>query len=207
MNIISSDALYTDYLTSIKEQYIYKVDLLLLLINNSISLVEQLNTFTFSSDLYQFKLKIIDLLKCLYYNCKNNIKDEEKIEKILELIEDLPPKFFSETFIELNKSKDLYEVCRTKETSKINEFEEKFFEINNYYEQFDAFKKFVENNSGIFNCSSVDEDRITKRAEILDFKPINDKIEFYEQYGTLLLKFYKYHNYMFLDKEEEEKEA
>ena len=38
MNIISSDALYTDYLTSIKEQYIYKVDLLLLLINNSISL-------------------------------------------------------------------------------------------------------------------------------------------------------------------------
>ena len=63
MNIISSDALYTDYLTSIKEQYIYKVDLLLLLINNSISLVEQLNTSTFSSDLYQFKLKIIDLLK------------------------------------------------------------------------------------------------------------------------------------------------
>ena len=63
MNIISSDALYTDYLTSIKEQYIYKVDLLLLLINNSISLVEQLNTSTFSSDLYQFKLKIIDLIK------------------------------------------------------------------------------------------------------------------------------------------------
>ena len=206
MNIISNDSLYKEYLVSIKEEDKDKLDILLQFIDNSVSLIEKLNTFTFSEVLYQFKTKIIDLLKCIYYNCKIAIKDEEKLQKISELIESLPPKFFSETYLELNKSKELYEVCNTKETYKISDFEEKFSEINNYYEQLDAFKKFVENNSGIVDCSSIDEEKISVKAEILDFKPNNDKIEFYEQYGTLLLKFCKYHNYMFLDKGEEEKE-
>ena len=121
-------------------------------------------------------------------------------------MESLPLKFFSESFIELNKSKERYEVCRTKEVDKIYVFEEQFSEINNYYEQFEAFKKFVENNSGVVNCSSIDEETLIKKAEILDFKPNKDKVDFYEQYGTLLLKFCKYHNYMFLDKDEEEEE-
>ena len=206
MNIISNDSLYNEYLTSIKEESTDKVDLLFLLIENCISLIEKLNTFVFSAELYEFKKKIIDLLKCIYYNCKAKIKDEQRIYKILNLIETLPPKFFSESFIELNKSKELYEICKTKETDKISDFEEKFSEINNYYEQLDAFKKFVESNSGIATCTAVDEESIIKKAEILDFKPNNDKIDFYGQYGTLLLKFCKYHNYMFLDKEEEEKE-
>ena len=142
----------------------------------------------------------------IYYDCKAKIKDEQRIAKILNLMETLPPKFFSESFIELNKTKELYEICKTKETNKTSDFEEKFSEINNYYEQLDEFKKFVETNSGINNCISIDEESINKKEEILDFKPNNDKIDFYEQYGTLLLKFCKYHNYMFLDKEEEEKE-
>ena len=206
MNIISNDSLYKEYLVSIKEKDINISEPLLQLIDNCVSLVDQLKTFTFSEELFQFKMKIIDLLKCIYYNCKTTIKNEENLQKMLELMDSLPSKFFSETYLELNKSKELYEVCKTKETYKINNFEDKFSEINNYYEQLDAFKKFVENNSGIVNCSSFDEEKINIKAEILDFKPNYDKIEFYEQYGTLLLKFCKYHNYMFLDKEEEEKE-
>ena len=206
MNIISNESLYKEYLVSISEKDKYKWDILLQLIDNCVSLVDQLKTFAFSEELFQFKMKIIDLLKCIYYNCKKTIQNEEKLQKMLELMDSLPKKFFSETYLELNKSKELYEVCKTKETYKINDFEDKFSEINNYYEQLDAFKKFVENNSGIVNCSSFDEEKINIKAEILDFKPNYDKIEFYEQYGTLLLKFCKYHNYMFLDKEEEEKE-
>ena len=204
MNIISNESLYKEYLVSISEKDKYKWDILLQLIDNCVSLVDQLKTFAFSEELFQFKMKIIDLLKCIYYNCKKTIQNEEKLQKMLELMDSLPKKFFSETYLELNKSKELYEVCKTKETYKINDFEDKFSEINNYYEQLDAFKKFVENNSGIVNCSSFDEEKINIKAEILDFKPNYDKIEFYEQYGTLLLKFCKYHNYMFLDKEEEE---
>ena len=121
----------------------------------------------------------------------------------MELMEILPTKFFSNSFIELNKSKDFYEVCKTQAIGKINEFEEKFSEINNYYEQFDSFKRFVEYNSGLIDCSSVDNESIGKKNKNEESKLDSDKIEFYNQYGSLILKFCKYHNYMFLDNEEE----
>ena len=122
MNIISNDSLFNDYLTSIKEESTDKVDLLFLLIDNCVFLVDKLNTFVFSFVLYEFKKKIIDLVKCIYYNYKAKIQDEQRIAKILNLMNTLPPKFFPESFIE---------------------FEEKFSEINNYYEQIDEFKKFL----------------------------------------------------------------
>ena len=203
MSIISNESLYNEYLLSIKEDDIKILNILLLLIENCVSIVEKLNNFVFSSDLFELKNKIIDLIKCIYYNCKAKIKVEQKTLKILLLINSLPPKFFSSSYLELNKSKDLYEVYKTKEIDKINKFEEIFSEINNYYEQFDAFKKFVENNSGVVNCSSVNEESLIIKSEIFDFKPNKDKVDFYEQYGSLLLKFCKYHNYMFLDKDEE----
>ena len=203
MNLISNESLYNEYLLTIKEDNIKIVDILFLLIENCVSIIEKLNTFVFSSDLFKLKNKVIDLIKCIYYNCKAKIKDEQKTHKFLELMESLPPKFFSSSYLELNKAKDLYEVYKTKEVEKINQFEEIFSEINNYYEQFEAFKKFVENNSGVVNCSSINEESLSLKSEIFDFKPNNDKIDFYEQYGSLLLKFCKYHNYMFLDKDEE----
>lgn len=203
LNIISNETLYNTYLISIAENDTEKIELLFYLIENCVSIVEKLNAFTFSLDLYKFKNKIISLIKCICCNCKSKIKDEEKLKKITELIETLPTKFFSNSFIELNKSKDFYEVCKTQEIGKINEFEEKFSEINNYFEQFDSFKRFVEYNSGLIDCSSVDKESIGKKNENEETKLDSDKIEFYNQYGSLILKFCKYHNYMFLDKEEE----
>ena len=207
MRIISNDSLYKDYLLSIKENELPKVDIIFQLIDNCVLVVDKLNTFFFSEELFQFKNKILDLIKCLYYNCKSKM-NEEKLKNIEDLMESLPQKFFSSAYLELNKSKELYEICKTKEVEKINEFEEKFSEINNYYEQYEAFKKFVENNSGVVNCSSINEESIGVKAQLFDFKPnkVKDKVDFYEQYGSLLLKFCKYHNYMFLDKEEEEDE-
>ena len=203
MSIISNESLYNEYLLSIKSDDTKILDILFHLIENCVSIVEKLNTFVFSSDLFELKNKIIDLIKCIYYNCKAKIKDEQKTLKILELMDSLPPKFFSSSYLELNKSKDLYEVYKTKEIEKINQFEEIFSEINNYYEQFESFKKFVENNSGVVNCSSINEESLSIKSEIFDFKPNKDKVDFYEQYGSLLLKFCKYHNYMFLDKDED----
>ena len=204
MIIISNESLYNKYLISIPENDTYKIDILFQLIENCISITEKLNSFVFSSDLYEFKNKILDLIKCIYYNCKTKIKEEEKLNKITELMETLPLKFYSNSFLELNKSKESYEVYKSEDIEKINDFEEKFSEINNYYEQYDAFKKFIENNSGIVNCSSIDNESIGKKTENIEFKADSDKIEFYEQYGSLILKFCKYHNYMFLDKEAEE---
>ena len=142
MIIITNKSLYNEFLVSINGQDSYKMDILFLLIDNCISLIEKMDGFVFSSRLFEFKKKTIDLIKCLYFNCKNKIK-EQKLEKLHDLMELLPTKFFSESFLELNKSKDLYEILKSQISYKITAFEEKFSEINNYYEQFDAFKKFV----------------------------------------------------------------
>ena len=76
MGIISNESLYNEYLLTITENDINKIDILFQLIENCIFIVEKLNTFVFSSDLFQLKNKIIDLIKCIYYNCINKIKDE-----------------------------------------------------------------------------------------------------------------------------------
>ena len=203
LDIISNESLYSQYLTSISEKDNDKIEILFQLIENCVSLSEKLNTFSFSSDFFEFKKKIIELIKCIYYNCKTYIKDELKLKKISELLEKLPSKYFSESFIELNKSKESYEVYKSQKKKKIIDFEEKFSGINNYYEQLESFKKFVENNSGMVNCSSVNNESIGKKTDNNELKTDSLKIEFYVQYGSLILKFCKYHNYMFLDKKEE----
>jgi len=201
MNIISNNSLYDDYLIILKEEDEDKIEILFELVENCISIIQSLQNFIISSDLHAFKNKIIDLLKYIFCNCKTKIKNEEKLNKISELINDLPIKFFSNSFLELNNSKELNEIYKTKEINKITDFEEKFSEINNYYEQYEIFKKFMEYNSGKINKSSINEEELI--SENNQNPLINDEINFYIQYGTLILKFCKYHNYMFLDKEEE----
>ena len=201
MNIISNDSLYDDYLLSIKENDEDKIDILLQLLENCVSVIQQLKTFVISSDLFLFKNKILSLLKDIYYNLKAKIKKEEKLKKFSYYIDYLPTQFFSNSFLELNESKDLDEIYKTKEVNKITDFEEKFSEINNYYEQYEIFKKFMEYNSCKINQSSIKEEELI--PEINPNQVINEEINFYIQYGTLILKFCKYHNYMFLDKEED----
>ena len=207
MSIINNKSLYNEYLVSItnKESDNAKIDILLMLIDNCVSLTEKLDGFVFSYFLFQFKKKIIDLVKCIYFNCKKKINIDENLEALEDHIENLPTKFFSYSFLEINKSKELFEICKSEDSDKITNFEEKFSEINNYYEQFECFKRFVDNNSGVRNCCSVDEDSIGKDENNIDTAN-KDNIEFYVHYGTLILKFCKYHKYMFLDKEGEVEE-
>jgi len=204
MGIINNKLLYNEYLVSInnKGNDNEKIDILLMLIDNCVSLTEKLDGFVFSYFLFQFKKKIIELVKCIYFNCKDKIKIDENLETLEDYIDSLPTKFFSDSFLEINKSKELFEICKSQDSNQITNFEEKFSEINNYYEQFECFKRFVENNSGIQNFWSVDKGNIGKEENNMD-KANEDNIEFYEHYGTLILKFCKYHKYMFLDKEAE----
>ena len=207
MNIINNKSLYNEYLVSItnKESDNSKIDILLMLIENCVSLTEKLDGFVFSYLLFQFKKKIIDLVKCIYFNCKSSINIDENLETLEDYMENLPTKFFSYSFLEMNKSKELFDICKSQDCNKITNFEEKFSEVNNYYEQFECFKRFVDNNSGVRNCCSVNEESIGKDENNID-QANKDNIEFYEHYGTLILKFCKYHKYMFLDKKVESEE-
>ena len=214
INIINNETLYSNYLLDLKEDD-NKINLLLTVIEECISLIEDLKWFIFSQELFEFKINVISLIKCLSLNCKNKIskKNLNKIEKFLDISQ---KKFFSKEYNKLNKDKEIYKIWESKDIEKINIFEKKFCEINNYFEQLKVFQSLVENNIKKENYDSVS---ITESGDIKlnpDKKQENldlINIDFYQEYGLFIQKFFKYHKYIFLledntesDKKEEKEE-
>ena len=203
MNIMNNESLYSSYLLTIEED---KTNLLIQIIEECISLIQKLNGFVFDEELFKFKEKTLSFIKCFYYNCKSKISNEISTRKLQDLIDSFPTQYFSETFNELNKDKELYEIVKSEDQEKINNFEEKFAQINNYYEQYDAFRRFVECNSGVVTYASVGGEENPETKEEKKSEIDQNKIDFYNKYGLLILKFCKYHQYIFLNKENKEAE-
>ena len=201
-NILSMEYLYKIFLPSIKQNEESKIELIFALIDNCALLIEKLSNFVFSPEIFSLKKKILGLLNSFYNNCKNKFnEDDENLNKIIELMNSLPNKFYSEAFNEMTKSKEIFEIFKSKNPYSINKFETLFSEINNYFEQFEIFKKFVEINS------EIKSDKKAQNDIKLDVNQNNqDLIDFYEKYGILLIKFCIYHNYIFLDKDEKDDE-
>ena len=198
IDILSSESLYKNYLLFIGDYYniLDKVNFLLHLINECVSLIDKLNGFVFDPALFQFKNKLLELINCIYYNYPNKMKDkEDKMSKLKELLDILPSKYYSNSYLELNKDNTLYDVLKSQTSDKITSFEDKFLALNNYYEQFEVFKRFVEKNTGDINNNET--------MNVINKK---DNSDFYYNYALLLLKFCKYHHYIFLNKEESEEE-
>ena len=205
INIISNESLYLNYLLEIDEQ---KINIMVQIIDECIILIQKLVGFVFDHEMFKFKEKTLSLIKCIYFNCKKEITNLTIVQKLENLLDSFPTQFYSETFNELTKDKDLYDILKSEDIDKINNFEDKFAQINNYFEQFEAFKKFVESNAGIVNYATVGETGEEKKEEMKGIDP--EKIDFYQQYGMLLLKFCKYHHYIFLNsdnKEDDKKKA
>ena len=196
INLISNESLYSSYLVEISEP---KLNLLMQIIDDCIILIQKLSGFVFDPEMFKFKEKVLSLIKCIYWNCKSKITNITITQKLEGLLESFPSQFYSETYNELNKDKEMYDILKSQDPEKINNFEDKFAQINNYFEQFEAFKKFVDSNAGIMNYATVGESENKKKAEVTYIDP--EKIDFYQQYGMLLLKFCKYHHYIFLNSE------
>ena len=196
INLISNESLYSSYLVEISEP---KLNLLMQIIDDCIILIQKLSGFVFDPEMFKFKEKVLSLIKCIYWNCKSRITNITITQKLEGLLESFPSQFYSETYNELNKDKEMYEILKSQDPEKINNFEDKFAQINNYFEQFEAFKKFVDSNAGIMNYATIGESGEEKKAEVTYIDP--EKIDFYQQYGMLLLKFCKYHHYIFLNSE------
>ena len=211
LNLITKQSLYNKYL-SLSNNYIEvldKISLLLYLIDECVLLIERLDGFVYDPNFYIFKKKTLQLIKFLYSNVKNKIQDEDKLEKLSELINTLPPKFFSKSYNEFSQNKDLFNVFKSLNTEKISTFEDKFLDANNYFEQYDLFKEFVELNCDIDYNNSQNDDLSSETKNIsLNINIINNEknIDFLFNFGLLVLKFCKYHHYIFLNKEESEEE-
>ena len=199
INLISNESLYSNFLVEIEEQ---NLNLIIQVIDECIILIQKLSGFVFDPEMFKFKEKTLSLIKCIYWNCKKKITNITISQKLEGLIDSFPTQFYSETYNELNKEKDLYDILKSQDQEKINNFEDKFAQINNYFEQFEAFKKFVESNAGIVNYATIGEAGEEKKTDVALIDP--EKMDFYQQYGMLLLKFCKYHHYIFLNAENKE---
>ena len=64
-----------------------KVNILIRIIEECISLIEKINGFVFDPDLFKFKTKTLSLIKCIYLNRKKEINNEiinKKLEDLLK---------------------------------------------------------------------------------------------------------------------------
>ena len=199
INLISNESLYSIYLVEVSES---KLNLIMQIIDDCIILIQKLSGFVFDPEMFKFKEKVLSLIKCIYWNCKNKVTNITITQKLEGLLDSFPAQFYSETYNELNKDKDMYDILKSQDQEKINNFEDKFAQINNYFEQFEAFKKFVDSNAGITNYGTIGEAGEEKKTDVQYIDP--EKIDFYQQYGMLLLKFCKYHHYIFLNSENKE---
>ena len=204
IDIIDNKSLYSKYLIGFESD---KIKLLLEIIDECISLIKKLKGFIFDPKLFTLKKEIISLIKCIYINGKNKIENNLYIQKLLDLLGVLPKKFFSESFNKLNEDKNVFEIFKSQEEEKINIFEQNFAELNNYYEQFDIFKKCVECNLGDINYDSIEnsensenQEKEKKEKDIFDL----NKVDFYQKYGLFLLKFCYFHRFIFLNEEEKD---
>ena len=202
IKIISNQSLYSTYLADYTEE---KLHLILQIIDECITLITKLPGFILDPEIFKLKEKTLSFVKCIYFNWKGKITNLAVTQKLEEYIDTLPEQFYSETYNKMNEEKDSYDILNTTNIEKIKNFEDNFSQINNYFEQYESFKKFVDYNSRSVNCTGVgNENNEEKASENIEVP--SEKIEFLKEYGILLLKFCKYHYYIFLNKENKEPE-
>ena len=201
IKIISNQSLYSTYLADYTEE---KLHLILQIFDECITLITKLPGFILDPQIFKLKEKTLSLIKCIYFNWKGKITNLAIAQKLEEYIDTLPEEFYSETYNKMNEEKELYNVLNSINIENIKNFEDNFSQINNYFEQYESFKKFVENNSGISNKKEVGND--SKDQKFGNVGTPAEKIDFLQEYGSLLLKFCKYHYYVFLNEENKENE-
>jgi len=201
IKIISNQSLYSTYLADYTEE---KLHLILQIFDECITLITKLPGFILDPEIFKLKEKTLSLIKCIYFNWKGKITNLAITQKLEEYIDTLPEQFYSETYNKMNDEKDSYDILNSTNIEKIKNFEDNFSQINNYFEQYESFKKFAEYNSRTVNCTGVGNDNEDKAAENLGVN--SEKIDFLKDYGILLLKFCKYHYYIFLNQENKEEQ-
>ena len=194
VKILSNDSFFNDLVSSISDSDISQIPLLFNLVNECTSVLEKVDKFILFE--YSFILKniILDLLKYIYVNHRKKLeKDKEKNDKLQQLMTDLPLKFFDQNYLDLNRSKELFNLAYSKSEENVDNLEQKFFAINEYYQQRQIFERFCQFNSKNSNFSAVGS---SENEETDQNKTVDEN--FYTRYGVFLLKLCQYHNYIFL---------
>ena len=202
INIINNQSLYMNYLVEYTEE---KLHLVLQIFEECITLIQKMSGFILEPEIFELKEKTLSLIKCIYFNWKGRISNLAVTQKLEEYLDTLPEIFYSETFNKFNTEKESLNILNTIDKEKIKNFEDNFQQINCYFEQLEVFKKFVKMNLGK-EYNPIIGEKVEEEKKVESSGTGKDKIDFYQEYGSLLLKFCKYHHYIFLNQKNDEKE-
>ena len=202
INIINNQSLYMNYLVEYTEE---KLHLVLQIFEECITLIQKMSGFILEPEIFELKEKTLSLIKCIYFNWKGRISNLAVTQKLEEYLDTLPEIFYSETFNKFNTEKESLNILNTIDKEKIKNFEDNFQQINCYFEQLEIFKKFVKMNLGK-EYNPIIGEKVEEEKKVESSGINKDKIDFYQEYGSLLLKFCKYHHYIFLNQKNDEKD-
>ena len=168
--IFNSENLYSEFLSDPDDNEI-KVSLVLVLIDETVKIIENLEDYVISKDNFELKRNILKLIKFLKINLKEDMNEEDK-KQLDKYLDDLPNKFYSENYLEIIKYKNI--ICKNNYEllKNIENIDELFSGLESYYEQlsaieilFNDIEVISKNNSDKNNYISVSNKDIKKKKK------------------------------------------
>ena len=227
--IFNSENLYSEFFADPDDNEI-KVSLVLVLIDETVKIIENLEDYVISKDNFELKRNILKLIKFLKINLKEDMNEEDK-KQLDKYLNDLPNKFYSENYLEIIKYKNI--ICKNNYEllKNIENIDELFSGLESYYEQlsaieilFNDIEVISKNNSDKNNYISVSNKDIKKKkkkkkskknydsdtSEEMDITNSKDKKEEITEdeliiYGQFLMNTCLYHKFQLITKEKKKK--
>lgn len=168
--IFNSENLYSEFFADPDDNEI-KVSLVLVLIDETVKIIENLEDYVISKDNFELKRNILKLIKFLKINLKEDMNEEDK-KQLDKYLDDLPNKFYSENYLEIIKYKNI--ICKNNYEllKNIENIDELFSGLESYYEQlsaieilFNDIEVISKNNSDKNNYISVSNKDIKKKKK------------------------------------------
>ena len=139
--IFSSDDFYNNYFLD-EEENEKKLPLIFEMIDDAIDIIDDFSDYFISLENFKLKQNLLQLIKYIYVNLKEDITDEEEAH-LSQLITELPSKFYSENYLEIIKFKNIIYKNNNELLKNIEDIDNLFFELGSYYEQLDCIESLL----------------------------------------------------------------
>ena len=138
--IFGAEDLYTNFFSDEdEEENETKIGIIFLLIEESLSIFEILEDDVISYEYFELKGNLLKIIKFMKINLKEKLEKED-INILDGYINDLPSKFYSANYLEILKYKSKIYKNNYELLKNIEQIDELFSNLGNYYEQLSAFK-------------------------------------------------------------------
>ena len=169
--ILSSEDFYKDYFSD-EDENEKKMPLIFSFIEEAIKIIDNFADNFISLENFKLKENLLKLIKFIYINLKDSVTDEEE-ENLSKLIEELPPNFYSENYLELIKLKNIIYQNNNELMKNIEKIDNLFFELGSYYEQLNCIKLLL---NDIETDDSEKQNNFTS-VTLKDIKKKNKKVK------------------------------